>query len=274
MHARRVRNVAEHLARGAVDHHHVGGARHEHAARGGFDGDVVGAAVAFDVELLDLERLRVPDAGRGEAGCAEQSQHGEHVSGHREPHWLLRSATWKPAEELHRNGDGPEDRRRRCLCRLLLVRVAGNHASGVSRGGFGPGVPRGRVQGALSGAERPPPVALRTLSRAGSVQPGVDAVAASATAPGRRILLCLRPPALQFQQYPAPDRGSVQQAPSARHPPGIDSGPAARTQLGSSSRTSDSGCRRESAVLPFGGGIPRNGAGPRPPGDGGGTHGE
>ena len=63
MHARRVRNVAEHLARGAFDHHHVGGARHEHAARGGFDGDVVRAAVALDIELFNLERLRVPDAG-------------------------------------------------------------------------------------------------------------------------------------------------------------------------------------------------------------------
>ena len=35
MHARRVRDVAEHFARGAVDDHHVGAARHEHAARGG-----------------------------------------------------------------------------------------------------------------------------------------------------------------------------------------------------------------------------------------------
>ena len=57
VHARRVRNVAEHFARGAFDHHHVGGARNEHAARGGFDGDVVRAAVALDIELLDLERL-------------------------------------------------------------------------------------------------------------------------------------------------------------------------------------------------------------------------
>ena len=43
VHARRVRDVAEHLAGGAVDHHHVRAARHEHAAGGGFDGDVVGA---------------------------------------------------------------------------------------------------------------------------------------------------------------------------------------------------------------------------------------
>jgi hypothetical protein len=79
MHAWRVRNVAEHFARGTFDHHHVGGTRHEHAARGGFDGDVVRAAFAFDIELLDLERLRVPDArggktSRGEKGVCPPAQ--------------------------------------------------------------------------------------------------------------------------------------------------------------------------------------------------------
>ena len=77
VHARRVRNVAEHFAGGAFDHHHVGGARHEHAARGGFDGDVVRAAVAFDIELFNLERLRVPDAGRGKADGEEEGKCGE-----------------------------------------------------------------------------------------------------------------------------------------------------------------------------------------------------
>jgi hypothetical protein len=43
----------------------VGGTGNEHAAGGGFDGDVVRAALAFDIELFNLERLRMPDAGRG-----------------------------------------------------------------------------------------------------------------------------------------------------------------------------------------------------------------
>src|ERR1022692_878845 len=71
MHTRRVRNVAKHFACGAFDHHHVAGTGNEHAARGGFDGDVVRAALAFDVEFFNLERLRVPDAGRGKDGCEE-----------------------------------------------------------------------------------------------------------------------------------------------------------------------------------------------------------
>ena len=64
MHARRVGNVAEHFAGGAFHHHHVAGTRNEHAPRGGFGGHIVGASVALDVELLNLERLRVP-GGRG-----------------------------------------------------------------------------------------------------------------------------------------------------------------------------------------------------------------
>ena len=38
----------------------------------GFDGDVVGAAVALDVELLDLEGLRGPDGRPAQAGGPEQ----------------------------------------------------------------------------------------------------------------------------------------------------------------------------------------------------------
>ena len=74
MHARRVRNVAKYFAYGAFDHHHVVGTGNEHAACGGFDGDVVRAALAFDVELFNLERLRVPDAGRGKDGCEENGK--------------------------------------------------------------------------------------------------------------------------------------------------------------------------------------------------------
>ena len=60
VYTRRVRNVAEDRAGGAFDHHHVGATRHEHAAGGGLDGDVVGAAVAFDdeVEFFNSECLR------------------------------------------------------------------------------------------------------------------------------------------------------------------------------------------------------------------------
>src|SRR5262249_34268046 len=66
--ARRVRNVPQYFARWAVDHHHVSSARNEHTAGGGFDGDVVRAAVAFDVELFYFELLRMP-AGREDADC-------------------------------------------------------------------------------------------------------------------------------------------------------------------------------------------------------------
>ena len=82
MNARRVRNVAEHLARGAFDHHHVRRARHEHASGGGLHGDVVGAAVTLDVELLDLECLCVDDERRGDAARGKNDQRGEHVPGH------------------------------------------------------------------------------------------------------------------------------------------------------------------------------------------------
>jgi hypothetical protein len=39
----------------------------EPAACGRFDGDVVRATLPFDIELFNLERLRVPDARRGNA---------------------------------------------------------------------------------------------------------------------------------------------------------------------------------------------------------------
>jgi len=77
MHPRRVGNVAEYFPCGALDHHHVSGPRNEHAARGGFGGDVVRAAFAFDIELFNLERLRVPDTGRGKAGCEENRKCGQ-----------------------------------------------------------------------------------------------------------------------------------------------------------------------------------------------------
>ena len=77
VHARRVRNVAEHFARSAFDYHHVGATRHEHAARRGFDGDVIRPSVAFDIELLDLERLRASDAGREQAHCGKHSTCGD-----------------------------------------------------------------------------------------------------------------------------------------------------------------------------------------------------
>src|ERR1700730_1891171 len=82
MHAWRVRNVAEHFARSAFNHHHVGGTRNEHVTRGGFDGDVVRAAIPFDIEFFNLERLRVPDAGYGKAGCREKGKSDQQVSGH------------------------------------------------------------------------------------------------------------------------------------------------------------------------------------------------
>ena len=77
MHARRVRNVAEHFAGGAFDHHHVSATRNEHAPRGGFGGDIVSASVALDIELLNFERLRAANAGRGKADCEENRKRGQ-----------------------------------------------------------------------------------------------------------------------------------------------------------------------------------------------------
>src|ERR1700694_3382399 len=67
VHAHGVRNVAEYFTGGAFDHHHVVGARNEHATGGGFDGDIIGASVPFNIEFFNLERLRVPEIGRGKA---------------------------------------------------------------------------------------------------------------------------------------------------------------------------------------------------------------
>src|SRR6185295_19565146 len=61
VHAGCVRDVPEDFAGRAFDDHHVRRTGYEHASRGSLDGDVVRAALAFDVELLDLEGLRVPD---------------------------------------------------------------------------------------------------------------------------------------------------------------------------------------------------------------------
>ena len=58
MNPRGVGNVAEDLAGRPVDDHHVRRSRDEHAAGRGIDGDVIRSAFTFDVELLDLERLR------------------------------------------------------------------------------------------------------------------------------------------------------------------------------------------------------------------------
>ena len=78
--------LAEDFAGGAFDHHHVGGTRHEDAARGGFDSHVVRAAFALDIELLDFERLRLSDVGYGKARCGKQGKYGENASSHKEPH--------------------------------------------------------------------------------------------------------------------------------------------------------------------------------------------
>ncbi len=92
MYARCVRNIADHFARRAGDYHHVRGTRHEHAARRGFDGDIVGAAFALDVELFNLEGLRTGHAGRGKADGGESGNRDEDVSGHAGPREWLRSA--------------------------------------------------------------------------------------------------------------------------------------------------------------------------------------
>jgi len=76
-----VRNVAQHLAGRAIDHHHVRATRNEDAAGGRFDCDVIGAAVPFDVELFYFEGLRV-DARRAQADGGKQRKHGEHMSCH------------------------------------------------------------------------------------------------------------------------------------------------------------------------------------------------
>ena len=56
--SRRIRNVANHLPRAAVDHHDVGSARHEDTPGAGLGGQIVGAAITADAVSLDLEGLR------------------------------------------------------------------------------------------------------------------------------------------------------------------------------------------------------------------------
>ena len=77
VHAGGVGDVAQHFAGGAIDHHQVRAARNEHAASGGFDGDIVGAAVALDIVLLNLEGLRASHAGDGEDACEKHRRCGE-----------------------------------------------------------------------------------------------------------------------------------------------------------------------------------------------------
>jgi hypothetical protein len=54
----------------------VVGTRNEHPACCRFDGNVVRAAVTFDVEFFDLELLRVPDNGHGNARCEQNRKYG------------------------------------------------------------------------------------------------------------------------------------------------------------------------------------------------------
>jgi hypothetical protein len=61
MHSRRIRDVANDFTRRAVDHHHMCGARNKHMPRRRFNGDVVRVSIAFDVELLNLKCLGVPN---------------------------------------------------------------------------------------------------------------------------------------------------------------------------------------------------------------------
>jgi hypothetical protein len=69
VHAGCVRDVADHLAGGAIDDHHVGAARDEDASGGFFDGDVIRAALAFDVKFFNLERLRGKAGGEEDGKC-------------------------------------------------------------------------------------------------------------------------------------------------------------------------------------------------------------
>src|SRR5580765_2156251 len=64
--ARRVRDLAEVLARGAVDDLDAVAARHEHAAGRAVGGEVVEVSRAADVELGGRELLGARDGGSGE----------------------------------------------------------------------------------------------------------------------------------------------------------------------------------------------------------------
>jgi len=60
VHTRRVHDVTEHVSRGTIDHHHVRPARHENAPGARFGGHIVGASVAANVPLDDLEVCALP----------------------------------------------------------------------------------------------------------------------------------------------------------------------------------------------------------------------
>src|SRR6185503_3792992 len=69
-------DVVQHFARRTVDDHHVRAARYIYVAAARIDGDVIERALAADVELLGLERLRREQAGSGSHACqcgAEQN---------------------------------------------------------------------------------------------------------------------------------------------------------------------------------------------------------
>jgi hypothetical protein len=53
----------------------MGSTGNEHAPRGRFDSNIIRAAIAFDVEFLNLKSLRVPDAGRGKYRCEKNSKY-------------------------------------------------------------------------------------------------------------------------------------------------------------------------------------------------------
>jgi hypothetical protein len=60
----------------------VRGPRNEYAAGGRFNGDVVGSAIAFDIELLDLKSLRVPYKGRRKADPEDNEKSRGQTFGH------------------------------------------------------------------------------------------------------------------------------------------------------------------------------------------------
>ena len=82
VYAGRIGNVTGHFAGRAFDHHHVRGPRNEYPAGGRFDGDVVRAAIAFDIELLDLKSLRVPCKGRRKADPKDNDKSRGETFGH------------------------------------------------------------------------------------------------------------------------------------------------------------------------------------------------
>src|SRR5205823_2339871 len=80
--SRRVRNVADHLPRAAVDHHDVGCARHENAAGARFGGEIVGAAVTADAVALDFKGLRGAEVRPGSRRHDEYGPDRKSAFGH------------------------------------------------------------------------------------------------------------------------------------------------------------------------------------------------